>query len=128
MLVHHVQMFDTGGEEEKLDVLEPGEGEGVDDLDGVVVDHLVIFVIQCESRKYTASIIVVDHQHRDVLGARESVTLDGVDSVEYNCQQHEFQKSDFQIVRSAEFQSCPKLTPTYCSQGRSGTHFSSLKI
>ena len=29
------------------------------------------------------SIIVVDHQHGDVLGARESVTLDGVDSVEW---------------------------------------------
>ena len=42
-------MLDTGGEEEKLDVLEPGEGEGVDDLDGVVVDHLVIHVIQCET-------------------------------------------------------------------------------
>ena len=42
-------MFDTGGEEEKLDMLEPGEGKGVDDLDGVVVDHLVILVIQCEN-------------------------------------------------------------------------------
>ena len=41
-------MFDTGGEE-KLDMLEPGEGKGVDDLDGVVVDHLVILVIQCEN-------------------------------------------------------------------------------
>ena len=42
-------MFDTGGEEEELDVLEPGEGKGVDDLDRVVVDHLVIHVIQCET-------------------------------------------------------------------------------
>ena len=42
-------MFDTGGKEEELDVLEPGEGEGVDDLDWVVVDHLVILVIQCET-------------------------------------------------------------------------------
>ena len=36
-------MFDTGREEEKLDVLEPGKRKGVDDLDGVVVDHLFEF-------------------------------------------------------------------------------------
>ena len=42
-------MLDTGGEEEELDVLEPGEGKGVDDLDRVVVDHLVIHVIQFET-------------------------------------------------------------------------------
>ena len=88
-------MFDTGGEEEKLDMLEPGEGKGVDDLDGVVVDHLVIFVIQSESWKYTASIIVIDHQHRDVLGACECVTRDGVDSVECYNQKHEYQKNEF---------------------------------
>ena len=44
-----MQMFHTGGQQQELDVLEPGEGEGVDDLDGVVVDHLVILVIQCEN-------------------------------------------------------------------------------
>ena len=40
LLVHHMQVFDAGREEEKLDVLEPGKGKGVDDLDRVVVDHL----------------------------------------------------------------------------------------
>ena len=35
-----MQVFDAGREEEKLDVLEPGKGKGVDDLDRVVVDHL----------------------------------------------------------------------------------------
>ena len=44
-----MQMFHTGGQQQELDVLEPGEGEGVDDLDRVVVDHLVIHVIQCET-------------------------------------------------------------------------------
>ena len=53
-----MQMFHTGGQQQELDVLEPGEGEGVDDLDGVVVDH----------------------QHRDVLRTRKRVTLDRVDS------------------------------------------------
>ena len=43
LLVHHVQMFDAGRKEEKLDVLEPGKGKGVDDLDRVVVDHLEFF-------------------------------------------------------------------------------------
>ena len=43
LLVHHMQVFDTGGEEEKLDMLEPGKGKGVDDLDRVVVDHLENF-------------------------------------------------------------------------------------
>ena len=37
---HHMQMFDTGREKKKLDVLEPGKGKRVDNLDGVVVDHL----------------------------------------------------------------------------------------
>ena len=46
-------MFDTGGEEEELDVLEPGKSKGVDDLDRVVVDHLGIRVIQWETWKYT---------------------------------------------------------------------------
>ena len=53
-----MQLFHTGGQQQELDVLEPGEGEGVDDLDGVVVDH----------------------QHRDVLRTRKRVTLDRVDS------------------------------------------------
>ena len=53
-----MQMFHTGGQQQELDVLEPGEGEGVDDLDGVVIDH----------------------QHRDVLRTRKRVTLDRVDS------------------------------------------------
>ena len=53
-----MQMFHTGGQQQELDVLEPGEGKGVDDLDGVVVDH----------------------QHRDVLRTRKRVTLDRVDS------------------------------------------------
>lgn len=34
-------MFDTGREKKKLDVLEPGKGKRVDNLDGVVVDHLL---------------------------------------------------------------------------------------
>ena len=44
-------MFDTGGEEEELDVLEPGKSKGVDDLDRVVVDHLGICVIQLQNLK-----------------------------------------------------------------------------
>ena len=44
-------MFDTGGEEEELDVLEPGKSKGVNDLDRVVVDHLGIRVIQLQNLK-----------------------------------------------------------------------------
>ena len=34
-----MEMSDARGDEKELDVLEPGEGEGVDGLDRVVIDH-----------------------------------------------------------------------------------------
>ena len=51
-------MSDARGDEKELDVLEPGEGEGVDGLDRVVIDH----------------------HHRDVLWSSEGVSRQGVDS------------------------------------------------
>ena len=55
---HLVEMSDARGDEKELDVLEPGEGEGVDGLDRVVIDH----------------------HHRDVLWPSEGVSRQGVDS------------------------------------------------
>lgn len=57
---HRVQVFDTGREEEELDVFQPGEGKGVNNLDGIVVDH----------------------QHRNVLGAGKGVALNCVNPEE----------------------------------------------
>ena len=51
-------MSDARGDEKELDVLESGEGEGVDGLDRVVIDH----------------------HHRDVLRPSEGVSRQGVDS------------------------------------------------
>ena len=53
-----MEVSDARGDEKELDVLEPGEGEGVNGLDGVVIDH----------------------HHRDVLRPSEGVSRQGVDS------------------------------------------------
>ena len=68
-----MQVLHTGGQEQELDVLEAGEGKGVDDLVGVDVD----FFIWVQLHLYG---VVVDHQHGDVFRPCKRVTLDCVDS------------------------------------------------
>ena len=42
---HHMQVLHTGGQEQELDVLEAGEGKGVDNLVDVDVDFLILVQI-----------------------------------------------------------------------------------
>ena len=51
-----VEVLHAGRKKQELDVFQPGEGKGVDNLDGIVVDH----------------------QHGNVLGAGKGVALDCV--------------------------------------------------
>ena len=39
---HHMQVLHTGGQEQELDVLEAGEGKGVDNLVDVDVDFFIL--------------------------------------------------------------------------------------
>ena len=95
-----MQMLDTGGEEKKLDMLESGKGKGVNDLDRVVVDHLVILVIQCETiyhcRRSPAWRCARSPRKRNPQWC-------GFCGVVYYYQQHQYQKIDFKMVRSVEF-------------------------
>ena len=68
-----MQVLHTGGQEQELDVLEAGEGKGVDNLVDVDVDFFILYKMHLYG-------VVVDHQHGDVLGPCKRVTLDCVDS------------------------------------------------